>query len=219
VVVLSLAGLGPAAAQSAATVEVGGQMARYYPAEARIVAGGRVTWDWAGSNHSVTFRSARPTEFADSGVHTAPYQVSGTFPNPGTYDYFCTTHENIGMTGRVVVTGSASPAPTSSPPRPTTSRPTSAPATTAPPTTPAPEPTTVPPTTDRPTTKPPTVSATPAPTPTPSPSPTVITTLPPLVLEGEDAGTDRTGLALALGALVSGAGFAAAAWAFVRGRR
>ena len=52
--------------------------------------------------HNVTFKSKHSgTVMQEGGVI-----YTTTFRNPGTYNYWCTHHQNQGMTGRIVVTTS-----------------------------------------------------------------------------------------------------------------
>ena len=39
----------------------------------------------------------------DTGNVSAPFTFSYTFPNPGTFDYYCRIHLSMGMTGVVRV--------------------------------------------------------------------------------------------------------------------
>ena len=71
-----------------------------------ITAGDTVEWVWASSGHSTT-RTEAPKTW-DSGVQQEPFTFSQTFPDPGTFDYFCIPHQFLGMTGTVVVKPAAS---------------------------------------------------------------------------------------------------------------
>ena len=66
-----------------------------------IAAGDTVEWVWASSGHSTTRTGTPPTW--DSGVQQGPFTFSVTFPDPGTFDYFCIPHQSFGMTGTIVV--------------------------------------------------------------------------------------------------------------------
>ena len=69
------------------------------PAVDTVAAGGSVTWNWVGPNHSV--RSTGSPAFISSATqNTGSYQV--TFATVGTYNYDCAVHGSA-MTGRVVV--------------------------------------------------------------------------------------------------------------------
>jgi plastocyanin len=82
----------------------------FSPPSVTVAAGGKVTWQFSGAVHNVTFTGAAPTggNIPDQAVGNA---VSRTFPTPGTYSYQCTRHS--GMTGNVVVQGSQAPVLTS----------------------------------------------------------------------------------------------------------
>jgi plastocyanin/uncharacterized membrane protein len=77
-----------------------------------VEPGTTVRFEIAGGSHSATAYPERiPTaaDAFDSGV------ISGgafehTFEEPGTYDYYCTPHESMGMVGRVVVGDPGGPA-------------------------------------------------------------------------------------------------------------
>ncbi len=76
----------------------------YSPASVDIAAGGTVTWTWAPGitmPHTVTSGDS-PAAFASS-----PVQMSGTFqatfPNRGSFFYFCTVHGRNVMNGTVNV--------------------------------------------------------------------------------------------------------------------
>ena len=66
-----------------------------------ITAGDTVEWVWASSGHSTT-RTGTPRSW-DSGIQGAPFTFSQTFPNPGTFPYFCVPHQLLGMVGTIVV--------------------------------------------------------------------------------------------------------------------
>jgi adhesin/invasin len=72
------------------------------PAVDTIAVGGKVTWNWVGTNsHSV--ESLGPPSFTSSTVlNGAGMKYSFTFTAPGTYNYDCSVH-GVAMTGRVVV--------------------------------------------------------------------------------------------------------------------
>lgn len=90
---------------STAAVTVGpNNSLSYSPASVDIAAGGTVTWTWAAGitmPHTVTSGDS-PAAFASS-----PIQMSGTFqatfPNAGTFHYFCMVHGAAVMSGVVVV--------------------------------------------------------------------------------------------------------------------
>jgi plastocyanin len=64
----------------------------YSPASVLLAAGGKVTWNWVGSNgHSVT--PSDPGSFSPtSAIAYPPASLAVTFQTEGTYNYFCTQH-------------------------------------------------------------------------------------------------------------------------------
>ena len=102
----------------AATIEVdvGNGSPSFGPDDVTIHAGDTVKWNWAGEMaHSVTSgANGVPSGLFDTGNVAAPFTFSFTFPNPGTFDYFCRIHLSIGMTGVVRVL----PATTTTPAQP-----------------------------------------------------------------------------------------------------
>jgi len=73
----------------------------FQPGAIQVSPGATVTWTWTGSaQHNVTFSSG--------GIASSATQTSGMFATamptaPGTYNYVCTIHQSIGMTGSVLV--------------------------------------------------------------------------------------------------------------------
>ncbi len=102
VLLLLLAVTAPAATFN---VRVGGTDPSFSPSLLTIQPGDTVTWTWASSFfHSVT--SGKPgiaDGLFDSGTHRSPFTFSYTFPNAGTFDYYCIPHLDMGMTGRIIV--------------------------------------------------------------------------------------------------------------------
>src|SRR5436190_254507 len=90
-------------------VDVGGPAAFFSPDEVTIHPGDTVEWTWlsgAITHHSVTSGSdSTPNGMFNSGINGPPFTFSFTFPNTGTFPYFCIPHAEMGMTGRVIVTG------------------------------------------------------------------------------------------------------------------
>ena len=89
------------------TIEVGpGGDLTFAPAKAYVKPGTTVKWVWKSNGHNVEPKSM------PSGVDwTGHQQIVGsgttyehTFETKGTYDYVCTPHANMGMTGQVIVT-------------------------------------------------------------------------------------------------------------------
>lgn len=99
------------------TVDVGPEGARAFfePREVAIQPGDTVQWNWAdtGFSHSVTSGdNGTSNGLFDTGVRGFPFTFSFTFPNAGTFNYFCRPHYKMGMDGVVHVVGStASPTP------------------------------------------------------------------------------------------------------------
>jgi plastocyanin len=96
---------------STATVSTPSQT--FSPDSVRIAAGGTVTWNIDGL-HNVVFVNATPfsgNTSARSGNPGALPTVTGTFPTPGTYLYYCEPHGSgstnppsvSGMKGKIVV--------------------------------------------------------------------------------------------------------------------
>ena len=94
---------------TSATVQV--QSNFFQPSSVTIAVGGTVTWNWAGSDHSVTpVLSPVFGNPAGSGVQNAGFTYGPiTFTTAGTYRYICTVHGGVsggtttGMAGTVIV--------------------------------------------------------------------------------------------------------------------
>jgi plastocyanin len=87
-------------------VDVGGEAPVFDPDYVTIQAGDTVEWTWRsiGHSHSVTSGTGGVADGVfNSGTHGDPYTFSFTFPEPGTFDYFCMPHYGIGMLGIVEV--------------------------------------------------------------------------------------------------------------------
>jgi plastocyanin len=74
---------------------------QFEPSSVLVAASGIVTWTWQGGViHNVTFRTMGSPD-------NIPNMSSGSdsrmFPTAGTYNYVCTIHESLGMTGSVTV--------------------------------------------------------------------------------------------------------------------
>jgi plastocyanin len=102
------------AATKIVAVAPGGRI--FSPAALTIQPGDTVTWVWQGNGHSVTSGTpGQPSGLFDSGVHDTNFTFSFTFPDAGTFPYFCMPHGLCcGMVGSVTVAG-ATPSPTPSP--------------------------------------------------------------------------------------------------------
>jgi plastocyanin len=106
---LLLAASGTATAATV-TVQVGNDGLSYTPGKVTIRPGDTVQWIWAGTHeHSVTSGDSVSDGTFNSGIHSNPFTFSFTFPDAGTFPYFCIPHHKFGMIGTVQVTGSTSP--------------------------------------------------------------------------------------------------------------
>ncbi|MGI8955455.1 MAG: plastocyanin/azurin family copper-binding protein [Chthoniobacterales bacterium] len=102
------------------TVQVGGDAPVFAPGAVFIQPGDTVNWEWfsVGFNHSVTSGSnGHPDGLFNSGIHTDPFTFSFTFPNAGTFPYYCIPHLSMGMVGTVFV-AEATPTPSPTPSQP-----------------------------------------------------------------------------------------------------
>ena len=87
----------------------------FSPVSVSIQQGDTVKWTWRASGHSVTSGTpGHPSGLFDSGLHSSGSTFSFTFPDPGTFSYYCIPHGPSGMTGSVTV-AAATPTPTPSP--------------------------------------------------------------------------------------------------------
>ena len=74
---------------------------RYVPDSITIKAGETVTFEWKGFNiHTVTFDD--PTLPSSGNRSSGEFTV--TFPNSGTFTYYCAVYGRFVMAGKVVVT-------------------------------------------------------------------------------------------------------------------
>jgi plastocyanin len=83
----------------------------FAPANITVEPGTTVTWVQSGDNpHSTTSYDG----LWDSGIIEGGSggTFSYTFEEPGTYDYFCIPHEDLGMVGSVTVSGGTTASPT-----------------------------------------------------------------------------------------------------------
>lgn len=102
---------------TAATVQVsvapGPEVLSFDPDSVTIAPGDTVEWIWSEFNshaHSVTSGANGTSDgLFDSAIRQHPYTFSFTFPNAGTFHYFCRPHYDLGMAGRVIVDGTATP--------------------------------------------------------------------------------------------------------------
>lgn len=85
-------------APATASVNVGDNF--FSPASVTIAAGGTVTWTWTGANtHTVTSTTA----VFGSGTPQSSGTFNFTFPDPGTFPYFCEVHGAVVQSGTVTV--------------------------------------------------------------------------------------------------------------------
>ena len=94
-------------------VEVGNAVPAFGPGDVTIHAGDTVEWTWADPQFSHTVTSGKKGKgdgLFDSGIHAAPFTFSFTFPDPGTFEYFCRIHYSMGMIGFVHVMPGTAPA-------------------------------------------------------------------------------------------------------------
>ena len=81
-----------------ANVDIGDNF--YNPDSVAVSTGESVLWAWTSSNpHTVTFDDVNITS---SGTRTSG-TFTATFPNSGTFAYFCSVHGRALMNGQVVV--------------------------------------------------------------------------------------------------------------------
>ncbi|WP_137284407.1 halocyanin domain-containing protein [Halorussus salinisoli] len=82
----------------------GGALA-FSPAAIRVDPGTTVVWEWTGDggSHNVV---ADDGSFESELVSEAGQTFEHTFESEGTYKYFCSPHETLGMKGAVVAGGS-----------------------------------------------------------------------------------------------------------------
>jgi len=108
------------------TVDVGGEggyygedMMVYSPAVITIAPGDTIEWVWEVGGHSTTSGTlGNPSGLWDSGVLPGNSSFSHTFPDPGSFAYYCSVHGTCcNMIGTVnVVAPSPTPSPTPRPP-------------------------------------------------------------------------------------------------------
>jgi len=104
---LIVSALAPAAWAQGEEVTVNMEDNFFDQANITVEPGTTVTWVQSGDNpHTTTSYDG----LWDSGMIEGGSDgtFSFTFEEPGTYDYFCIPHEELGMIGSVTVTGSAS---------------------------------------------------------------------------------------------------------------
>lgn len=88
------------------TVRVGPDTQNVFdPDSLEIPVGTTVTFVWDSSGHSLLVDS-QPDESEWGGVpetQSEEYEHSHTFEVPGTYEYYCETHQGFGMEGSITI--------------------------------------------------------------------------------------------------------------------
>jgi plastocyanin len=107
---LALAGGSFSAAAATNTIQVGNGLSNVFvPATTNIAQGNTVIWNWAGSFHNTT----SDTGIWSSGAPvSAPHSFTNSFPNVGTFPFYCTFHgssNGVGMSGVITVSSAAPP--------------------------------------------------------------------------------------------------------------
>lgn len=81
----------------------------YDPDSITVTAGETVTWTWASNNHNVVVDEQPDdadwpgTDGGAAETYDDGYEYTYTFETPGTYSYYCSPHEGMGMVAEVVV--------------------------------------------------------------------------------------------------------------------
>jgi plastocyanin len=87
----------------------------FSPVFVSIQQGDTVKWTWRASGHTVTSGTpGHPSGLFDTGIRSSGFTFSFTFPEAGTFSYYCIPHGSFGMVGSVTV-AAATPTPTPSP--------------------------------------------------------------------------------------------------------
>ena len=75
------------------------------PAAVRVSSGTTVTWDWKNGSHNVVPDTVPDGSdwSGDESIEQPDYSHEHTFETAGTYLYYCSPHEEVGMKGAVVV--------------------------------------------------------------------------------------------------------------------
>jgi len=99
--------IGPGAWAATTTVTVGSSS--FSPKNVAIQRNDSVKWTWGNSGHSTTSGSpGAPSGLWNSGVRNVPYAFTNTFPNAGTFPYYCNVHD---FTGSVIVSNAVNQLP------------------------------------------------------------------------------------------------------------
>jgi plastocyanin len=112
--ILLILGAAPASQGTTFTVQIapGGSLV-FSPTSQTINVGDTVHWVWAASGHSTTSGNAcTASGLWDSGVQSTGFTFDVTFPTAGTFNYFCSVHCGLGMTGTIIVNPPSTPTPT-----------------------------------------------------------------------------------------------------------
>lgn len=92
----------------------------FSPSTVSISVNDSVVWNWAATFHSTTSGTngvhgddnGVPSGLWDTGlIFSTPFSFTNTFTSAGVFSYYCSEHYAFGMTGQVIVTGSASQSP------------------------------------------------------------------------------------------------------------
>lgn len=88
-----------------ANVTVGSGGDHFSPLITSINVNDQILWTWAGTFHSTTSgTNGVPSHVWDTGIITSlPHTFTNSFPNPGTFVFYCSQHYTLGMTGAVIV--------------------------------------------------------------------------------------------------------------------
>lgn len=129
---LSIALLFQTANATTITVHVGaGAGTTFTPDPVLLQPGDTVEWTWDFGGHSVTSGTpTAPDGLFDTGLQSAGFMFSHTFPSAGIFPYFCTRHGAM-MTGTVNVAVPSSPTPSPTPTPTPTPTPSTSPSPTA----------------------------------------------------------------------------------------
>jgi len=77
----------------------------FTPDELTVSTGTTVLWKWYDGGHDVVPRD-QPSDADWAGhdsLESTGFEYEYEFTVPGTYHYVCTPHENLGMTGDIIV--------------------------------------------------------------------------------------------------------------------
>jgi plastocyanin len=98
----------PASADTT-NVAFGGATFTFRPAVITINVGDTIVFSNAGGSHTVTGTSGTPSVDPICGSGTVATSCSHTFNTAGTFNYVCTPHAGLGMTGQVIVVAPSVP--------------------------------------------------------------------------------------------------------------